>query len=71
VRSALLAPFRGERLAVAGDFRTGRRVIALAGFPRECDESGIPDRSAFWEIEVETEDPDAAREAVTAKLAGS
>jgi uncharacterized protein YjbK len=64
-----LAPFKSERFEVVGDFRNFRRVIPFDGLHLECDESVLPDHSAFWEIEIETEDTDRARDAITAKLA--
>jgi hypothetical protein len=44
-------------------------VIPFDRLHIECDESVFPSHSAFWKIEIETEDTDRARAVITARFA--
>jgi adenylate cyclase class IV len=63
-----LSDCRTERFVAIADFRTLRRVVQWEGFHLECDESVLPDHSSFFEIEIETENPEKALELMSAKL---
>jgi hypothetical protein len=68
VRAVLLAVGGDADLRIRGTMRNRRSVHRVAGFTVELDRTELPDGSVSFEIEVETEHPDEAREALVERL---
>ena len=54
--------------SIDGDMRTIRRVILFNELTIEADETFLPNSSTFYELEIETQDPENARSIILEEL---
>ena len=57
-----------KNFEIVGDFVNYRRLLSFENLIVEADETVLPNRSIFFEIEIESEDTQAAKQKIEQKM---